>query len=113
MNTTSASRAEAPAHAPAGRKILVWDAPVRVFHAPMVLSFAGAWLSANAATGKGVGFEPPQDRITRSPWFIRKHREVAAAVWQRPVVRSAANCTACHAQAERGDFNEHQVRIPQ
>ena len=48
MNTTSASHAETPAHAPPGRKILVWDAPVRVFHSLMVLSFAGAWLSAES-----------------------------------------------------------------
>jgi cytochrome b len=30
----------------ASRNILVWDAPVRVFHWLMVLSFAGAWLTA-------------------------------------------------------------------
>ena len=29
-------------------KVLVWDAPVRVFHWLMVLSFAGAWLTAEA-----------------------------------------------------------------
>lgn len=29
-------------------KILVWDAPVRVFHWCLALSFAGAWLSAEA-----------------------------------------------------------------
>ena len=34
--------------APAGRKILVWDAPVRIFHWLMVLSFAGAYLSAES-----------------------------------------------------------------
>ncbi|MGG7606507.1 cytochrome b/b6 domain-containing protein [Massilia sp. BKSP1R2A-1] len=28
------------------RRILVWDAPVRVFHWLMVLAFAGAWLTA-------------------------------------------------------------------
>jgi cytochrome b len=50
MNTTSASRAE-PLHderAPAARRVLVWDAPVRVFHWLMVLSFAGAYLSAES-----------------------------------------------------------------
>lgn len=30
------------------QKILVWDAPVRVFHACLVLSFAGAWLTGEA-----------------------------------------------------------------
>lgn len=52
MNTISTSRAEATddASAPssAGRSVLVWDAPVRVFHWLMVLSFAGAWLSAES-----------------------------------------------------------------
>ena len=57
MNMPSASRAEGqgiPAvPAPeAGRapslRILVWDAPVRVFHWLTVLCFAGAWLSAES-----------------------------------------------------------------
>lgn len=52
MNTISASRAEAADDASAmrssGRSILVWDAPVRVFHWLMVLSFAGAWLTAES-----------------------------------------------------------------
>ncbi len=46
MNARSASPAE---HAgPAPRRILVWDAPVRVFHWLTVLSFAGAWLTAES-----------------------------------------------------------------
>ena len=52
MNIASASRAEASAGAarPTGSigKVLVWDAPVRVFHWLMVLSFAGAWLTAES-----------------------------------------------------------------
>lgn len=47
MNTMSESRAEAQVDA-APRRILVWDAPVRVFHWLMVLSFAGAYLSADS-----------------------------------------------------------------
>lgn len=46
MNTESAFRAEATADAP--RQVLVWDAPVRVFHWLLVLSFAGAWLTAES-----------------------------------------------------------------
>ena len=70
------------------------------------------WLGANAGTYKRVGEAPPEDRITKSAWFIRKHDEVPAAAWQRPAVKSAANCTACHTQAAQGDFNEQSVRIP-
>lgn len=70
-----------------------------------------AWLSANAAPAS-VMARPPQDRITRSAWFVHKHDEVSASVWKRPAVKSAANCVACHAGAEQGDFNEHRVRIP-
>lgn len=48
MNTVSASPAEPGADARPQRRILVWDAPVRVFHWLMVLSFAGAWLTAES-----------------------------------------------------------------
>ena len=72
------------------------------------------WLKANAGTYKRVNEEPPQDRITKSAWFLRKHRdgEVPAGVWQRASVGSPSNCTACHANAAKGNFNEHDVRIP-
>ena len=72
----------------------------------------GAWLQANAGGYKRVRSEPPQDRITRSDWFERKHRDVADAVWQRASVKSRANCMACHTQADRGDFDDDRVRIP-
>lgn len=48
MNTTSAYRAETAPHDSALGKVLVWDAPVRVFHWLMVLSFAGTWLTAES-----------------------------------------------------------------
>lgn len=79
---------------------------------PAQVQQVSGWLQANAGTYKRVREAPPEDRITRSAWFVRKHREVDAAVWQRVSVKSAAQCTACHAQAEQGNFDEHQVRIP-
>ena len=53
-------------------------------------------------------------RITDSNWFKRKHddHEINPAVWKNPKVKSPANCSACHPQAERGDFNEHDIRMP-
>lgn len=71
----------------------------------------GAWLIAHAASGRRAA-PPPEDRITRSAWFVREHDEVATSIWQRPSVKSAANCSACHAGADKGSFDEHQIRIP-
>lgn len=51
-------------------------------------------------------------RITETAWFKRKHDEISANVWKRPKIGSPANCLACHAGAEKGDFSEHQVKIP-
>ena len=53
-------------------------------------------------------------RITESAWFKSKHndREVSPAVWKRASVKSPANCMACHAGADKGNFDEHSVRIP-
>lgn len=79
---------------------------------PATVKELSTWLGTNAGTYKRVRDEPPQDRITRSAWFIRKHDEVSAATWKLPAVKSAANCAACHTQADKGDFNEHNVRIP-
>ena len=52
-------------------------------------------------------------RITETRWFVRKHDEVPRATWSRKSVGSAANCAACHRQAEQGIFNEDAIRIPE
>lgn len=53
-------------------------------------------------------------RITETDWFKRKHdsHEISPAVWKNPKVKSPANCAACHTGAEKGDFNEHDIRMP-
>jgi mono/diheme cytochrome c family protein len=80
--------------------------------AATVAELAG-WLEANAGTYKRVASAPPpEDRITRSAWFVRKHDEVPAAAWTRAAVKSPANCMACHTQADQGDFRERNIRIP-
>lgn len=72
----------------------------------------GSWLQANAGTGRRASEPPPENRITRSAWFGREHREIGSAVWARPAVRTPANCGACHTGAAQGDFDEHAVHIP-
>ncbi|MDP3761307.1 MAG: diheme cytochrome c [Ramlibacter sp.] len=76
------------------------------------LTELSAWLAANAGSYRRVREEPPQDRITRSAWFLRKHDEVPARAWKLPAVKSPSNCSACHTRADQGDFDEHDVRIP-
>jgi mono/diheme cytochrome c family protein len=72
------------------------------------------WLQANAGTYKRVAEVPPQDRITRSAWFERKHRRIATPqVWKHASVKSAANCMACHTSADKGNYDDDSVRFPQ
>jgi hypothetical protein len=75
---------------------------------PRTVAELTTWLTVNA----GSSVAPPQDRITTSRWFTHEHDEVPRATWQRPAIKSASNCAACHAQAEQGVFDEHDVRIP-
>lgn len=69
----------------------------------------------NKRTKKVMGSLGPNEiplRITETAWFIRKHDEISSQVWKRPKVGGPANCAACHGGAERGDYSEHQIRIP-
>ena len=80
------------------------DAPTR--------NALSTWLAATAGTGKRARTAPPQDRITRSDWFVREHREVPRAAWTRASIKSASNCGACHDGAAQGLYDEDSVRIP-
>lgn len=75
--------------------------------------------SADRVTGKrakkvmaSLGPKEVPLRISESAWFVRKHDEIAPAVWKRPKIGGPANCAACHPDAEGGDYSEHQIRIP-
>ena len=70
------------------------------------------WLLKNAATKQKYASFAPENRITKTAWFVRKHDEVQVDVWRRAGVKSPANCSACHADAAKGDFEEDRVRIP-
>jgi len=79
---------------------------------PATLQEISAWAAANTDTWKRVAAMPPEDRITRSAWFERKHHEVDAGAWKAAAVKTPSNCAACHPGAATGDFNEHRVHIP-
>lgn len=73
------------------------------------------WLQGNAGTYKRVTqTPPPEDRITRSAWFVRKHRRIdTPEVWRHASVQSAANCAACHSQADQGRFGDGGLVFPE
>ena len=70
------------------------------------------WLKRNAATKKKYSEVAPENRITKTTWFIRKHDELKADVWKRVGVKSPANCGACHTNAAEGVFSEKNISIP-
>ena len=70
------------------------------------------WLLKNAATKEKYSAFAPENRITKTSWFIREHDELRADVWKRAGVKSPGNCLACHTDAANGGFSENNIRIP-
>jgi len=81
------------------------------------------YLLVNAADRAGIGrsagfsrydtgWAPPL-RITETPYFMAKHRELPRRIVQdNPQVRSLSRCDACHTGAAEGSFSERGIRIP-
>ena len=51
-------------------------------------------------------------RITETPYWVKKHRNITPAQWQSDAVKSKANCAACHLDADEGTFLDAAMRIP-
>lgn len=65
------------------------------------------FLELNAGRGETRAGGKPPLRITETRWFIHEHtEELPAGVWNRPDVKSPANCAACYTAADRGDYSE-------
>jgi hypothetical protein len=77
---------------------------------PQTTAQIATWLQANA--NRRTTDTPPEDRMTRSNWFVREHHEVSSAIWQRAAVGKPSNCAACHTGAAQGRFSEDDVRMP-
>lgn len=51
-------------------------------------------------------------RITDIPSFRKKHHEISPDVVRRKSIGSLSNCSACHATAESGIYDDDNVIIP-
>jgi len=60
---------------------------------------------------KSLGRQTPV-RITDIPYIRRKHRKLDPAVFKRQSVGSLANCPACHISAEKGIYDDDDVKVP-
>lgn len=80
---------------------------------PQEVQEISQFLVANAST-KGSQHVSPVDppRMTKTAWFERKHRKVPTAAWFDIRIKSAANCAACHTQAAKDNFSEHEIAVP-
>lgn len=52
-------------------------------------------------------------RITETGYWKRKHSDIKEAVWKRPSVVDSGNCAACHPKADRGSFEDADIRVPE
>lgn len=78
--------------------------------APQDTQEIAGFLEKNASKRWGSNDAPL--RLTDSPWWKSRHREVRAEVWTRASVKSHGNCGVCHSGADKGNFDEDSVRIP-
>ncbi len=62
---------------------------------------------------RSTGDSRPPLRITETNYFRAQHHEIPAKLAEdNPEVGSLSRCDACHANADKGNFDEHQVQIP-
>ncbi|KVC65575.1 cytochrome B [Burkholderia ubonensis] len=88
MNDSFASRAHDEPGKPRAARILVWDAPVRVFHWLMVVAFAGAWLTAESEQWRlmhvAFGYTTAGLVSFRIVWGVAGTRHARFASFVRP-----------------------------
>jgi hypothetical protein len=93
---------------------LALDAPMRA----TLLAYATANAAEQQRTeaafkiNRSIPAEAAPLRITQTPYWIKKHAEIAAADWLLPQVKSKVNCAACHQDAAAGTFEDAAMRIP-
>jgi nitrate/TMAO reductase-like tetraheme cytochrome c subunit len=72
-----------------------------------------AFLERHAGSGQRVEGAGNPPRISKTARFAHKHREIPTRFWRDKRINSAANCEACHRDAAKGGFSEHDILIPE
>ena len=83
------------------------DASLGKVESAQILSY----LVNNAGSGK-ITANNTSMQITKSPYFIKEHRKISAKLIDQKEVGSLANCLACHTTADKGNYSERAIVIP-
>ena len=83
------------------------DASLGKVESAQILSY----LLNNAGSGK-ITANNTSMQITKSPYFIKEHRKISAKLIDQKEVGSLANCLACHTTADKGNYSERAIVIP-
>ena len=52
------------------------------------------------------------DSISTTPYMIKKHNEIKKSLITQPEVKGLFNCIACHKTADKGNYGERDINIP-
>jgi cytochrome b len=93
---------------------LALDAPTREAVLEFLVRNAAEYSSTEAAfkINRSLAANATPLRITETPYWVDKHREITEADWRQPKVKSKVNCAACHVDAEAGTFEDAAMRRP-
>ncbi len=53
-----------------------------------------------------------QIAITKTPYWIKKHKNIDKNIFKSKKIISKANCKACHSKIEKGLTEDNQIKIP-
>ena len=93
---------------------LAFDAPTSAALLAFMTANSADQHKTEAAVKIGQSLKPEAAplRITETPYWVKKHRDITAAQWKQPEVKSKANCAACHQDAEAGTFEDAAMQLP-
>ncbi len=51
-------------------------------------------------------------QITKTAYWLAKHKKITQTIWQQKEVLSKSNCSACHLDAKQGHFEDSAMQLP-
>ena len=84
---------------------------VNILDQYLKLNAARHWDTEASNNLRRVSVKDPL-RITASPYWILRHRDIDKQVFKRTKIASKGNCIACHIDADSGRFDDQMINVP-